>query len=277
MDGNGTPHVLFVYYSFTQQTRRVADTMADTLRGRGYDVTEAALEFTDPHYGERFSKRPMSWPIAKITGMLPAQVRKKTGDIKIPPAASGGDYDLVVIGSPTWWLTTCMPVRSYMHDPASGSVLAGKPFAVFSTSRRYYKGNLKTIRELGVKSGGKFVDDTHFVAVRQSGDVDVVVARVHAPRRREATLVRRSSPEAQPQGRLRASRRRASSTVSQTRSCRPHPDRAGLTRATVNPDRAGSPRARPRCPSGGRGVPWPSPRPPARPSPRGSASSASSR
>ncbi len=164
MDGKGTPHVLFVYYSFTQQTRRVADTMADTLRGRGYDVTEAALEFTDPHYAERFSKRPMSWPITKITGMLPAQVRKKTGAITIPPAASGGDYDLVVIGSPTWWLTTCMPVRSYMHDPASGSVLAGRPFAVFSTSRRYYKGNLKTIRELGVKSGGKFVDDTHFVA-----------------------------------------------------------------------------------------------------------------
>ena len=81
----------------------------------------------------------MSWPIAKIFSMLPAQLRKKTGDIRIPPEASGGDYDLVVIGSPTWWLTTCMPVRSYMHDPASGRVLAGKPFAAFSTSRRYYK------------------------------------------------------------------------------------------------------------------------------------------
>ena len=43
-------------------------------------------------------------------------------------------------------------------------MLAGKPFAVFSTSRRYYKRNLKTIRELGEKSGGQFVDDTHFVA-----------------------------------------------------------------------------------------------------------------
>ena len=86
---NGTPHVLFVYYSFTQQTRRVADTMADTLRGRGYDVTEAAIEFTDPHYGKRFSKRPMSWPIAKIIGMLPAQVRRKTGDIKIPAGRVG--------------------------------------------------------------------------------------------------------------------------------------------------------------------------------------------
>ena len=164
MSGDGTPRALFVYYSFSQQTHRVADTMAETLRGRGYDVTEAAIEFTDEHYGKKFSKRPMPWSIAQIFSMLPAQVRRKTGDIGIPSAASEGDYDLVVIGSPTWWLTTCMPIRSYLHDPASGRVLRGTPFAAFTTSRRYYKNNLKTIRELGTKGGGQFVDATHFVS-----------------------------------------------------------------------------------------------------------------
>ena len=164
MSTEGSPRVLFVYYSFTHQTEHVAETMAKELRRRGMDVAKAAIEFTDPHYGKRFSKLPMSWPIAKITGMLVSQRRRKTGDIKIPPAAATGDYDLVVIGSPTWWLTTCMPVRSYMHDPASGRALAGKPFAVFSVSRRYYKDNLKTIRELGEKSGGRFIDDTRFVS-----------------------------------------------------------------------------------------------------------------
>jgi menaquinone-dependent protoporphyrinogen IX oxidase len=157
--------VLFVYFSFTQQTRRVADTMADVLRARGHDVTMAALEFTDPHYGKRFEKRPMSWPIAKIVGMLPAQRRKKkTGEIRIPREAEDGDYDLVVIGAPTWWLTTCMPVRSYLHDPAAARVLKGKPFAAFSTSRRYYKDNLKTIRKAGEANGGTFIDATHFVS-----------------------------------------------------------------------------------------------------------------
>ena len=157
-------NVLFVFYSFTHQTRRAADTMADALRTRGHDVTEAALEFTDPHYGKKFSARPMSWPIAKIISMLPAQLRRKTGDIQIPPEASDGDYDLIVIGAPTWWLTTCMPVRSYLHDPAAGRILKGKPFAAFSTSRRYYKNNLKTIRQAGEASGGTFIDVTHFVA-----------------------------------------------------------------------------------------------------------------
>jgi flavodoxin len=160
----GGSKVLFVYYSFTNQTRTVASTMADVLRARGCDVTEAAIGFTDEHYGNRFSKLPMSWPIAKITGMLPAQLRRKTGQIEIPPEATSNDYDLVVIGSPTWWLTTCMPVRSYLHDRASLRVLAGKPFAVFTTSRRYYKGNIKTIRALGEENGGRFIEATHFVA-----------------------------------------------------------------------------------------------------------------
>jgi hypothetical protein len=127
-------------------------------------VTEAAIEFTDPHYGKRFSKLPMSRPITNILGMLPAHARKKTSSIRIPPEAPEGAYDLVVVGSPTWWLTTCMPVRTYMHDPAAQRILNGKPFAAFATSRRYYKGNLKTARELGEKSGDKFIDTTHFVA-----------------------------------------------------------------------------------------------------------------
>ena len=118
--------VLFVYYSFTQQTRRVADTMAGALRKRGCEVTEAAIEFTDEHYGKRFASRPMKWSVARIVGMLPAQARRKTGDIQIPPEVEG-DYDLVVIGSPTWWLTTCMPVRTFMHDPAAKRLLDGTP------------------------------------------------------------------------------------------------------------------------------------------------------
>src|SRR5262245_12180193 len=148
-----TPKVLFVYYSFTNQTRSVAGVMAAELRARGCDVTEATLEFTDEHYGKRFSKLPMSWPVAKITGMLPSQLRRKTGTIRIPREADSGDYDLVVIGSPTWWLTTCMPMRSYLHDRASVHTLAGTPFAVLTTSRRYDKGSNQPIAELAEGHG----------------------------------------------------------------------------------------------------------------------------
>jgi hypothetical protein len=158
------PKVLFVYYTFTKQTGMVVDTMAEELTARGCAVTKAALEFPDAHYGGRFSKLPMPWPIWHIVGMLVPQRRRKTGEIGIPPEAQEGDYDLVVFGSPTWWLTTCMPVRSYLESPAAHAVLDGKPFAGVSVSRRYYKGNLHDIRKLGEAAGGSWVGETHFVS-----------------------------------------------------------------------------------------------------------------
>ena len=167
-------------------------------------MTETALEFTDPHYGTKFSARPMSWPIAKIVSMLPAQLRRKTGDIQIPPEAQDGDYDLIVIGAPTWWLTTCMPVRSYLHDPAAGRILKGKPFAAFSTSRRYYKNNLKTIRHAGEASGGTFIDATHFVA--DGNQVMSMWSWLAFMRHDEAArpIARRQAAPPQPAARLRA-------------------------------------------------------------------------
>lgn len=156
--------VLIVYFTYSQQTGKVAESMAEALEGRGHQVTKAAIEFTDHHYGERFSHWPMNWPIWNIVGMLPAQKRRKTGQISIPDQARDGDYDLVIVGSPTWWLTTNMPVRSYLKDPAAKKVLGGRPFAAFTTSRRYWKGNIADIRELGESAGGHWEGQTHFVS-----------------------------------------------------------------------------------------------------------------
>jgi hypothetical protein len=103
------PKVLFVHYTFSQQTGRVVDAMADAAAARGYDVTKAALEFPDPKYRKHLTGVPMHRPMPQITGMLIPQRRRKTGEIGIPPQAADGDYDLVVFGSPTWWLRPTCP------------------------------------------------------------------------------------------------------------------------------------------------------------------------
>ena len=89
---------------------------------------------------------------------------RKTGEIRIPEEAARADYDLVVIGSPTWWLTTNMPIRSYLKSSAAKTVLDGKPFAAFSVSRRYWKGNMKDVRKLGEGNGGRWLGETHLLA-----------------------------------------------------------------------------------------------------------------
>jgi flavodoxin len=59
-DDAATEHsVLFVYYSYTQQTKKVVEAMAEVLRRRNADVTLAAIELTDPRYAARFNEFPM--------------------------------------------------------------------------------------------------------------------------------------------------------------------------------------------------------------------------
>lgn len=156
------PKVLFVYYTYSQQTGSVVAAMADVLRDRGCEVRLARIEFTDPHYADRFSSFPLRHVYRDLFAMFPAQMRRATGEIRVPDEAREDGYDFVCIGSPTWWLTTCMPVRSFMKSDLAGRLLAGKRFAAFAVCRRYWRNNLDTVKSLGVGHGGEFVDGTHF-------------------------------------------------------------------------------------------------------------------
>jgi hypothetical protein len=158
----GAPRVLFVYYTLSQQAARVATAMTDTLKAEGCDVTEAVIEFTDKRYKKRFDHFPWKHAFLDLLAMLPAQLRRATGEIGIPDAAASGDYDLVVVGSPTWWLTTNMPIRSYLESPEGVKTLNGKDFASYVVCRRYWGNNQKTVKRLGTKAGGTYLDGIHF-------------------------------------------------------------------------------------------------------------------
>jgi len=163
MSPKGKPQVLVVYFTLTQQAGRVAEAMAQALEARGCEVTKASIEFTDDRWVPQLSQFPMKRPFPQLASILPAQLRHKTGEIRIPPEAQTGDYDLVVLASPTWWFQTSMPIRSYLESPEANVVLNGKPFACASISRRYYGINLRQQKKLAEKNGGRWIDKTHFV------------------------------------------------------------------------------------------------------------------
>jgi hypothetical protein len=156
--------VLIVYHTVTKQSARVTDAIAKQLRAQDCEVTLAMIEFTDQRWAPHLHQFPMKRPLAQIATILPAQLRHKTGDIGIPPEAQTGNYDFVVIASPTWWIQLSMPVRSYLESPAAKVILNGKPFATVSVSRRYYGFNLRQQKKLAEKAGGRFIDKAHFVA-----------------------------------------------------------------------------------------------------------------
>jgi hypothetical protein len=167
--------VLFVYYSYTEQARRVSKAMTDTLVAEGCEVTEAVIEFTDKRYLALFSQFPMRHAFLDVVRMLPAQLRRATGEIKIPEAANAR-YDLVIVGSPTWWLTTCMPIRSFLKSAEAEKLFNNTPFASYVVCRRYWRNNQKTVKRLGTTDGGSYVDGLHFAY--QGGQVKSLLSLV---------------------------------------------------------------------------------------------------
>ncbi len=156
------PKVLFVYFTYTKQTLKVLEAMTEILRDRGCEVQHAAIDLTDSRYTARFHEFPMPRPFIELVGMIPAEIFRKTGEISIPDEARDGDYDLVCIGSPTWWLSTSVPIRSYLESDAAGTVLDGTAFVTVVVCRRYFGHNLRTVKKLATQRGGKFLDSIHF-------------------------------------------------------------------------------------------------------------------
>jgi hypothetical protein len=105
---------------------------------------------------------PLRHVYRDLFGMIPAQIRGATGEIRIPDVATEGDYDLVCIGSPTWWMKTSVPIRSFLMSDAAGRVLNRKRFTAFVVCRRYWSFNLHAVKKLGVAQGGQYIDGTHW-------------------------------------------------------------------------------------------------------------------
>jgi menaquinone-dependent protoporphyrinogen IX oxidase len=156
------PRILLLYYSYTGQAHKVLEAAGEVLRSRGCDVREAEIKFTDHRYAEKFSRFPMRrvWP--DMLSVLGAQKRNETGEIQTPDTVRDGDYDLILIGSPTWWDNVSMPLRSFLKSDEARKVLSGKPFAVFVVCRTFWRENLQAVRELAEEQGGRYVDEIHF-------------------------------------------------------------------------------------------------------------------
>jgi menaquinone-dependent protoporphyrinogen IX oxidase len=162
MSAKPGPSILFVYFTYTKQTLKVVEVMSEVFERRGCDVHRAVIEFDEPRYAERFETFPMPHPFREVLGMIPAELRRRPAKIGIPATVTEREYDLVVIGSPTWWLSTNVPIRSFLQSDVAARTLDRRRFAAFVVCRRYWKHNFKTVKRLGTKRGGRFLDGIHF-------------------------------------------------------------------------------------------------------------------
>ncbi len=153
------PRVLILYYSFTNQTRRVAEAMAEVFAELDCEVELCNIEFVDEHYRIELPFRPVN---RKLLSWFLPQVLGKTGAVHVPEEIIDGNYDLICLGSPTWWLNPAMPVVSFLKSPLAARLLAGKRFAVFVACRKLWWNNMRRVKKLAGKQGATFVDGAAF-------------------------------------------------------------------------------------------------------------------
>jgi hypothetical protein len=148
MDPVTKPSVLFVYYSYTPQTLKVVEAMAEVLRDRGCEVQLSAIGFVDPRYDERFEEFPMPHPFRELVGMIPAEALRKTGK------SSSRHRDRTGLRPGVHRLPHVVAIHQ-RADPFVPGVGHSGPSAQAGNAsrrvacRRYWKHNLKTVRRLG--------------------------------------------------------------------------------------------------------------------------------
>ena len=105
------PRVLVVSYSYSGNTRRAADIVRESLGADRFEIT-----MRNPYQGNIYEVSQAD---------LNQGIR--------PPLTSWvenmRDYDVILLGYPTWWATMPMPVRSFIE----GHDLRGKIILPFSS------------------------------------------------------------------------------------------------------------------------------------------------
>jgi hypothetical protein len=151
------PRVLIVYYSFTHQTERAADCLQQVFVEAGWHARTMRLNFAGG--APQFPLRPL-WKEA-IRLSLPSVAERPTA-VRLDESVLDEDWDLIVIGSPTWLASPAQPISAFLQTPAAVHLLSGRPFGVFVVCRGFWRRNRARVRRLGQRAGGRFVPGAGF-------------------------------------------------------------------------------------------------------------------
>ena len=123
---------LVVYYSASGSTRRVAETIADTLGADLFEITPV----------EPYSSADLNWTNdnSRVTREHNDESLRDIELTQIVPE-NWDSYDTVLIGYPIWWAIAAWPVDNFVK----GNDFTGKtviPFCTFASSGLGNSGNL---------------------------------------------------------------------------------------------------------------------------------------
>lgn len=145
--------VLVIGASQSGQLDRILDRFAGPLATAGFSVDRCAMP--------GFERHPFPWSFWSFFDVFPEAVL----GIAPPPgewAIPDEDYDLVVFGYQVWFLSPSLPVASWLGDPRTAALLAGRPVVAVVACRNMWLSAWTRVRARLAASGARVLDHVVF-------------------------------------------------------------------------------------------------------------------
>lgn len=146
------PNALLLYYSYTNQTRLVSERIAAGLTDGGWQVERSELDY---------ASGPIEYPLTpfakRAKELSDAASKEQPVPVSFDASIVDRDWDLVLLGTPTWNHFPAVPVSSFLQTPAAHVLLSGRPFGAFIACRGFWRHNRRRLRILGERAGGRWV------------------------------------------------------------------------------------------------------------------------
>ncbi len=153
-DGGFKRRVLVLYFSMTEQTEKAADAIIRGLEAEDVSVDERLIEPVEPYV----------FPFKSRLGFFGLSFKVwRNQKIEIKPLdIDPDDYDMIVLGSLTWWMSPSLPVRAVFNNPGNRRLFEGRNVAVFVVCRGLWQRNLRMVLDRLRGFGANIVDTIPF-------------------------------------------------------------------------------------------------------------------
>lgn len=149
-EGGFKKRALVLYFSMTEQAEKAAGAIKRGLEAEGVSVDVSLIEPVKPYI----------FPFKSRLGFFKLSLNVWRGQkIKIKPLEVNPDnYDMIILGTQTWWMSPALPVRAVFNDVGNKHIFEGRNVAVFVVSRGLWQGNLRMTLGSLRKFGANIVD-----------------------------------------------------------------------------------------------------------------------
>jgi len=160
--------ILVLYYTQTGQLGRIVRSVMKPFEARSdIEVTYEVLASRKPY--------PFPWPIIRFFDQFPECVYLDAPEMEPFKFDPSVDYDLIVLGYQTWYLSPSLPTTGFLKSPEAAQVMRGKPVVTVIGCRNMWLMSQMVVRKIISELGGRLIGNIALIDQGNSAETFVTV------------------------------------------------------------------------------------------------------